>query len=110
MEIIKKQISIDACRSHKQGLLPFIHSIDGEKIDNTSKENSNYGHFVCDLSRDTNVIKYLDIIRRYNEIKEIIRNGIFCVGKGSILKIIENLQFEELNGKQFDCCKPHPGR
>lgn len=105
MEIIKKQISIDACRSHKQGLLPFIHSIDGEKIDNTSKENSNYGHFVCDLSRNTNVIKYLDIIRLYNELKEIIRNGIFCVGEGSILKIIENLHFEELNGKQFDCCK-----
>ena len=105
MEIIKKQISIDACRSHKQGLLPFIHSIRAERVDKTSNENTNYSHFVCDLSRNTNVIKYLDIIRYYNEIKEIIRNGIFCVGKGSILKIVENLHFEELNGKQFDCCK-----
>ena len=105
MEIIKKQISIDACRSHKQGLLPFIHSIRAERVDKTSNENTNYSHFVCDLSNNTNVIKYLDIIRYYNEIKEIIRNGIFCVGKGSILKIVENLHFEELNGKQFDCCK-----
>ena len=101
MEIIKKQISIDACRSHKQGLLPFVHSVSGEVTSGTS----NYGHFVCDLSGGTNIIKYLDIIRRYNELKEIIRNGIFCVGEGSILKIIENLQFEKLNGEQFDCCK-----
>ena len=63
MEIIKKQISIDACRSHKPGLLPFVHSINGEIINDTSNENHNYGHFVCDLSGATGVFKYLDIFK-----------------------------------------------
>lgn len=105
MEIIKKQISIDACRSHKPGLLPFVHSINGEIINDTSNENHNYGHFVCDLSGATGVFKYLDIIRRYNELKEIIRNGIFCIGKDGKLKIIENEIFKLPNGDEIDCCK-----
>lgn len=89
MEIIKKQISIDACRSHKPGLLPFVHSINGGIINDTSSENHNYGHFVCDLSGTTGVFKYLDIIRRYNEIKEILRTAIYCKCKNNVLKICE---------------------
>lgn len=139
MEIIKKQISIDACRSHKQGLLPFIHNngkplrIDknGEityeekddevinelikdKDDNlifinsaTTSANTNYGHFVCDLKLENGkVIKYLDIIRRYNELKEIIRNGIFCEGiENGKLKIVEDKIFKLPNGSAFTCCE-----
>lgn len=78
MEIIKKQISIDDCRSHKPGLLPFIHSISGTFVTGTSIENNNYGHFVCDLSGSTGVIRYLDIIGRYNEIKTILRTAVYC--------------------------------
>ena len=97
MEIIKKQISIDACRSHKQGLLPFIHSIRAERVDKTSNENTNYSHFVCDLSGETKVIKYLDIIRLYNELKEIIRNGIYCQGDGNTLKICEKYDISNID-------------
>ena len=79
MEIIRKQISIDKCRSHKNGLLPFVRYNNGLIETNTSDEDTNYGHYACDLSGETNVIKYLDLIRHYNEINEIIRNGIKCI-------------------------------
>lgn len=98
MEIIKKQISIDACRSHKPGLLPFVHSINGEIINDTSNENHNYGHFVCDLSGATGVFKYLDIIRRYNEIKEILRPAIYCKCKNNVLKICEKPIIDNCDG------------
>ena len=162
MEIIKKQISIDACRSHKSGLLPFVHSNNGSFIEDTSSANTNYGHFVCDLrytfndetiegiyrkevfkgnkkyeellnldheegdkwclTEDYKVdnitiysggtilkyvnnswityedIKYLDIIRRYNEIKEILRSAIYCKCEKNVLKICEAPILESCSG------------
>lgn len=74
MKKIKKEISIDKCRSHKNGLLPFVQYGTGNIISGMS----NYGHFVCDLSGNTGVIKYLDLIRRYNTSKNILNEGVLC--------------------------------
>ena len=74
MKKIKKEISIDKCRSHKNGLLPFVQYGTGNIVSGMS----NYGHFVCDLSGNTGVIKYLDLIRRYNTSKNILNEGVLC--------------------------------
>ena len=79
MELIKKQINIDECISHKAGTLSFIPCDKSVFVSETDELSgitsgvSNYGHFVCDLSGETGVIKYLDIIDRYNYIKNILR-------------------------------------
>lgn len=88
MEVIRKKISIDSCRSHKNGLLPFIDEgkiqIDIPNIYNEdgSKKypNYNYGQFVCDLKTNGKVIKYLDIINAYNFILNELNNGFFGYG------------------------------
>jgi len=149
MEIIRKEISIDKCRSHKNGLLPFIQCGNGNHISG----KTNYGNFVCDLGKKNNIrigtikttynelmstsgkvgevrivtdevsgisgtignipkntvfmwngdkwvhynkiIKYTDLIKRYNFNKKILNNGILCkcieTSKGKkILKKINN--------------------
>lgn len=57
MEKIKKQISIDKCRSHKHGLLPFIQYGTGKYISG----ETNYGGFVCDLGVKIIVDEGVDI-------------------------------------------------
>ena len=79
MEVIRKKISLDSCRSHKKGLLPFVD--DGKIIfDFSDYPNNNYGQFVCDLETGGYVIKYLDIINGYNFILNELNNGICGYG------------------------------
>lgn len=103
MEIIRKQISMDDSKSHKNGLLPFVR--DGKIILNVSDElNYNYGQFVCDLLYNENdpnnsyVIKYLDIINGYNFIINEMNKGIYGYGTNVNGKlVIEEYKQDILN-------------
>lgn len=107
MEVIRKKISIDSCRSHKKGLLPFVDEgdiqIDIPNIYNEdgSKKypNNNYGQFVCDLKTNGKVIKYLDIINAYNFIINKIMSGFFGYG----IKDDERFIVTECKEKPFVC-------
>lgn len=89
MDIIKKIVNLDELKSHRVGILNFI------PYDNITPivENGNYGGFVYDSKN----VKYLDILRRYNNIQEILRHGIFLKrGKNGKYVIPESL-------KEFKC-------
>lgn len=103
MEIIRKKIGIDSCRSHHTGILPYIpyNGAPMKTLVNGGSVNGNYGQYVCDfaiysgytsgmtseilsgssltyqLKKEIMRYKYLDIIRKYNFIKERLRNGIY---------------------------------
>lgn len=84
MDRIVKNICVDNCRSHRNGLLPFVlYNGDGGiyEVDGTMR-NGNYGQYVCDFtiySGDTEIsrLKYLDVINKYNFIQEQLRNAVF---------------------------------
>lgn len=89
MELIQKEISIDVCKSHKFGKLPYIECDPINFISNNdvtsgiTSGDSNYGQFVCDLKKvdesgNSIVIKYLDIIDKYNASRKILDNGVYC--------------------------------
>lgn len=68
MEIIKKTINLDEHRSHRVGVLKSIpyggfNFIEGE----------NYGNYIADSKE----VKYLDLLRKYNTIQEMLKNGIY---------------------------------
>ena len=69
MEIIKKIINLDELKSHRAGIIDFVPYGNITPI----PENGNYGGFVY----DSNNVKYLDVLKRYNTIREILRKGIF---------------------------------
>ena len=101
MEIIRKTIYLDESKSHRPGLLPYIAFDSEEEITfvDTGNTNGNYGGFVCDIcsvsaytdenqvamSAITGVVRYLDIMRRYNAIQDIISKGI-CLSGGTFSK------------------------
>ena len=102
MEIIRKKTGIDRLRSHQPGILPYI-PYNGTPMKTYVKGgsvNGNYGQYVCDFviysgytsSMSSEIMtgssmtikskkelmrcRYLDIIRKYNFIKERLRNGV----------------------------------
>ena len=83
MDRISKTICIDNSRSHRNGLLPFVHNESGSiEFVNSTTINGNYGQYVCDFtvySGETECarLKYLDVIRDYNFVQEQLRNGVF---------------------------------
>lgn len=103
MDKIEKIINIDNSRSHRNGLLPFVH-YDENKISfvNEQTPNGNYGQYVCDLSIfekddeeyiETNRMKYLDIIRRYSFVHKVLKNGV----------LVKKINFEEINIIKINC-------
>ena len=103
MDKIKKIINIDNSRSHRNGLLPFVH-YDENKISfvNEQMPNGNYGKYVCDLTIfeknndeyiETNRMRYLDIIRRYSFVHKVLKNGV----------LVKKTNFEEININKIDC-------
>lgn len=99
MEKIKKIISIDGARSHRNGILPYVpYSVSSNTImavDGTS-ENGNFGGFPCDFvvwngwtedsifgkdlgfeKKELSRLRYLDVIRRYNYTQEQLRKGLY---------------------------------
>lgn len=103
MEIIRKKTGIDRLRSHQPGILPYI-PYNGTPMKTYVKGgsvNGNYGQYVCDFviysgytsSMSSEIMtgssmtikskkelmrcRYLDIIRKYNFIKERLRNGVY---------------------------------
>ena len=105
MEVVRKKISLDSCRSHKNGLLPFVD--DGKIIfDFSDYPNNNYGQFVCDLETGEYVIKYLDIINGYNFILNELNNGICGYGTKDGNRFIINKCQSNSNicdGKTYEC-------
>ncbi len=83
MDRISKTICVDNSRSHRNGLLPFVHNENGSiEFVNSTTINGNYGQYVCDFtvySGETECarLKYLDVIRDYNFVQEQLRNGVF---------------------------------
>lgn len=83
MDRISKTICVDNSRSHRNGLLPFVHNESGSiEFVNSTTINGNYGQYVCDFtvySGETECarLKYLDVIRAYNFVQEQLRNGVF---------------------------------
>lgn len=114
MDIIRKQISLDSCRSHRKGLLPFVDD-NGIVIDVTEKDNFNYGGFVFDLEyekcNNNNEcekisIKYLDIISCYNYIIDKLRSGIYGYGSDVNNEFIVELcndSYNCVNEKEYKC-------
>lgn len=105
MDKIEKIINIDNSRSHRNGLLPFVH-YDENKISfvNEQTPNGNYGQYVCDLSifekdgeeyLEIDRMKYLDIIRRYSFVHKVLKNGV----------LVKKINFEEININKIDCVK-----
>ena len=114
METIRKKICFDKLISHRNGISPYVSKgIDDVNVkyvtDITSK--SNYGSFPCDFVLNSSIyytdeetglntrknteisrLRYSDVLRWYNEVNNIIRQGEF-------LKRIdynyENVIFEE---------------
>lgn len=114
METIRKKICFDRFVSHRNGISPYI-SKDTDDVsikyitDVTS--DSNYGSFPCDfvlnrsnydydsetdlyLRKDTEIsrLRYFDVLRWYNNVNEIIGQGIFLK---RIDYSYENITFEE---------------
>ena len=106
MEIIRKKICLEKSRSRVNGLLPFIHYNDQNaespfiynNIQNRDGEykDSSWGNFPADFKvgiksgkyttidedgkeviKDDIVYRTMEVMRRYNIIMDIIRNGIF---------------------------------
>lgn len=91
MEKINKIVSLDKCRSHRTGLLPFVVFNGDDTINFVSENdsNGNYGGFVCDFKREIEYsdgvkeiyeVKYLDIMRYYNMIQDILSDVIYVSG------------------------------
>lgn len=85
MEIIKKQVSIDKCKCHKNTQLNHIEYNNGEiyySNDLSGTTKTNYGNFVCDYKININenyyYIKYLDVINKINKINDILFNSLYC--------------------------------
>jgi hypothetical protein len=86
MDKIYKTINIDNSRSHRNGLLPFVH-YKNHVITNVSDINGNYGHYVCDFGiffededgkiKEKNRLKYLDVIRWYHLVDESLKKSIY---------------------------------
>ena len=103
MDKIEKIININNSRSHRNGLLPFVH-YDENKISfvNEQTPNGNYGQYVCDLSifekdgeeyLEIDRMKYLDIIRRYSFVHKTLKNGV----------LVKKINFEETNITYINC-------
>lgn len=86
MDRIEKIINIDNSRSHRNGLLPFVHYGNGI-IENVTaiNPNGNFGNYVCDFcifsgDGETKIeidrLKYLDVIRRYRFVRNSLLNGV----------------------------------
>lgn len=98
MEVIRKKICFDRYLSHRDGLMPYYEK---DKDDSNivfveqGSENGNYGNFTCDfavLNSETVIdeitglytfritelsrLKYCDIIRKYNEYKNVLKNYV----------------------------------
>ena len=86
MDTIYKTINIDNSRSHRSGLLPFVR-FNGHAIEETTnlEPHGNYGNYVCDFcifsndehNKELARLKYLDIIRWYDETNNILKNSLF---------------------------------
>lgn len=96
METIRKKINLDACKCHRNSLVPFCpFDENGEMPINVDAGiyNGDYGQFACDLvfmscsaiSEDEKVsyseeeisrFRFLDLLRRYDFIQGQIKNGI----------------------------------
>lgn len=86
MEKINKIVSLDKCRSHRTGLLPFVVFNGDDTINFVSENNpnGNFGGFVYDIQKvfgdKTYEVKYLDIMRYYNAVQEILFDVIYVSG------------------------------
>lgn len=84
MEIIRKRICLEKSRSRVNGLLPFIHYNDQNAESPLTNDGSSWGNFPADFEDgngytflDGEVTRTMELLRRYNIIMGIIRNGIF---------------------------------
>ena len=96
MEIIRKTINLDTSKSHRLGLVPFIAFGDsnaGIKYTSSINSNGNYGGFACDIIKFNKKVKYLDMLRRYNYIQEILNTAVYV--SGSTFSIERNSVCEE---------------
>ena len=98
METIRKKICFDKSLSHRNGLVPFFEkdSENGDIVYVTGgNTNGNYGNFACDFvlidaktiidggtgleymkKNEISRLRYLDIIRNYNKIKDLIKSSV----------------------------------
>lgn len=87
MDKIKRTINLDTCRSHRNGLLPFVR-YGGTVIENVNgiDGNGNYGQYVCDFSifngdekekKEIARLKYIDIIDIYDIFKNSLKESVF---------------------------------
>jgi len=77
MEIIRKEICLDDYRSHVQGLLPYVtyneeqpYTITHNSFDNwvtDSKDNGNWGNFVCDILVSSGDTTFTDLFSYLND-------------------------------------------
>lgn len=115
METIRKKICFDKALSHRNGLAPFYakESDNPEIVYVTGgNENGNYGNFACDFALvnaisktnpntgldemekvELSRLRYTDIIRNYNRLKEIFKNSV----------IVKKVKYTETVVDFYDC-------
>ena len=87
MDKIKKVINIDMCRSHRNGLLPFVRYGGNviEDIDITDG-NGNYGQYVCDFTifsgtgenkKEISRFRYNDLLNNYDIVEQSLKDSIY---------------------------------
>lgn len=77
METIRKKICLDDYRSHINGIFPYVFYDDDNCSIQIDNELNNYGNFVCDVVKDGSRLRYLEALRKYYQVSEIIRNALF---------------------------------
>lgn len=113
MDTTRKKINIDSVLSHKNGIMPYISQGDSDiTFVETIGAEGDYGKFVCDfvlvsaytytnydldisVRKEVEVsrMRFLDINRKYNFVRERIRNGI----------ILKREEYHDENVEYLNC-------
>lgn len=104
MKEIRKTINIDNCRSHRSGLLPFVHygsdNTSSRLINDSTGNNGNYGQYACDFciysgNAETKIeikrLPYLNVLSDYRYIHKRLLEGVYTKKIKSIKKEVKKV-------------------
>lgn len=107
MDKVHKIVNIDNSRSHRTGLLPFVHyNTSANTICNVngSDTNGNHGHYVCDFvildkvtRKEISRLRYLDVLNKYRFIQEQLNNAAYVQKKQTASHVTKDVYVVEDN-------------